>query len=88
MVVSAFRKQPQERQGVSEAAAAAYVVDTLLCCAAPSGANGGSNGGGGEPTPADLAAENAEMQVGWCGTSTVPHAAWRCHDTTGRLPRG
>ncbi|EFN51423.1 hypothetical protein CHLNCDRAFT_28067, partial [Chlorella variabilis] len=63
VVVSAFRKQPQERQGVSEAAAAAYVVDTLLCCAAPSGANGGSNGGGGEPTPADLAAENAEMQV-------------------------
>jgi hypothetical protein len=61
VVVSVFRKQQQDRQGVAESAAAAYVVDTLLCCARQAG--GGGKQQAQAPRPAALAAADAEMQV-------------------------
>ena len=64
MVVSCFRRQQQDRQGVPETAAAAYVVDTLLCCAGGDGGNGRQGESQGAPEPAALDAGNAEMQVG------------------------
>lgn len=61
VVVSVFRKQQQDRQGVAESAAAAYVVDTLLCCARQAG--GGGKQQAQAPRPAALGATDAEMQV-------------------------
>ena len=65
VVVSVFRKQAQDRQGVPESAAAAYVVDTLLCCSSSSsrGKQAAAAAGGGPPEPAALGAADAEMQA-------------------------
>lgn len=89
VVVSAFRKQQQERQGIPATAAAAYVIDTLLCVA------GSSNGGRreqGAPEPAALQAANAEMQAGGdgAGTGVGPlHHAWEARvPRPGRARRG
>ena len=66
VVVSVFRKQAQDRQGVPESAAAAYVVDTLLCCSSSSSRGKlAAAAGGGPPEPAALGAADAEMQVSW-----------------------
>jgi hypothetical protein len=67
VVVSAFRKQQQDRIGIPDSSAAAYVIDTLLCCAG-SGSNGSQQG----PAPAQLNADNAEMHVSRGFACTCP----------------